>query len=70
MSRPPILTRADRAQRHQRIAAAYRAGQCSRTVAALFGLSDSHVRAVVRLYECARQAGRHDAPRDDKGRWA
>lgn len=58
MSRTPILTRNDRAHRHQRIVAAYSNGRCSRTVAALFGLSDSHVRSVLRLYGVQRRPGR------------
>ncbi len=52
------LTRVDRAQRHKRIVSEYVAGLSSRAVAKRFNLSDSHVRAVVRLYEAARPPGR------------
>lgn len=52
------LTRTDRARRHERIVAAYRGGMTSRDVADTFGMSDGHVRAVLRLYEAARRVGR------------
>ena len=58
MSRAPLLTFADRAVRHQRIAATYQAGHSSRSVAAMFGMNDSHVRAIARLYGIARPVGR------------
>ncbi len=58
MSYQPVLTRVDRAQRHRRIVEAYQSGLCSRTVAVLFDLSDSHVRHVVNLYEVSRPVGR------------
>ncbi len=58
MSRPPILTRTDRSERHKRIVAVYQQGHSSRAVAARFGLNDSHVRAIVRLYGVARPVGR------------
>lgn len=58
MSHLPALTRNDRAERHRRIVASYQDGRCSRTVAELFGMSDGHVRAVVRLYGAARRPGR------------
>ena len=53
-----FLTRVDRAQRHKAIVADYERGHCSRTVAQQFGLSDGHVRAVLRLYGVARRRGR------------
>lgn len=52
------LTHNDRAVRHQRLVAAYKAGESSRSVASRFGLSDSHVRYIVRLYGAARPRGR------------
>lgn len=58
MSRLPTLTRADRAYRHEKIVAAYQRGGCSRSVASMFGMSDSHVRAVLRLYGVARPVGK------------
>ena len=53
-----FLTRVDRAARHERIVAAYLKGATSRAVAASFGLTDSHVRAIVRLYGVARPRGK------------
>lgn len=61
MAAAPQLTRVDRYERHQRLIADYGRGLSSRAVAALHGLSDSHVRAVVRLYEVARPVGRPSA---------
>jgi hypothetical protein len=58
MATIPALTRIDRAERHKRIAAAYEGGLDSRTVAALFGMNDSHVRSIVRLYGVSRPVGR------------
>lgn len=57
MSTLPQLTRGDRAYRHEKIVAAYLRGQCSRTVAALFGMSDGHVRAILREAGVARRPG-------------
>ena len=54
----PQLTRVDRAQRHQRMVAAYRDGLTLPAVAARFGLSYSQTRAVVRLYGATRPRGR------------
>ena len=68
MSRPPILTRVDRAQRHNRIVAAYCAGRCSRAVAAMFGMNDSHVRSVLRLYGASRRPGRPSNSTREAGR--
>lgn len=56
-----FLTRVDRAERHRAIVADYCAGLSSRAVAARYGLSDGHVRAIVRLYEVARPIGRRAA---------
>lgn len=58
MSRPAAMNRVKRAERHRELVRAYQAGQCSRCVARMFGLSDGHVRAVVRLYGVARRQGR------------
>ena len=58
MPQARFLTRVDRAYRHQAIVATYRGGLSSRAVAVRYGLSDSHVRAIVRLYEAARRPGR------------
>jgi hypothetical protein len=58
MSRTPALTFVDRAQRHKRIVAAYESGASSRAVADWFGMNDSHVRYVLRLYGVARRPGR------------
>lgn len=54
----PHLTRVDRCERHRALVAEYLTGLPSRAVAARFGLSDSHTRAVLRLYEVARPVGR------------
>jgi hypothetical protein len=64
MSRTPALTFVDRAQRHKRIVAAYESGASSRAVADWFGMNDSHVRYVLRLYGVARRPGR---PSNSKG---
>lgn len=53
-----FLTQYDRAMRHHRIVKAYQRGGCSRSVASEFGLSDSHVRSILRLYGVARRRGR------------
>lgn len=58
MSRPPALTRVDRANRHERIVKAYQSGVSSRAVADWFGMSDGHIRSVLRLYGVARRPGR------------
>jgi hypothetical protein len=58
MGASPALTRVDRAQRHQRMVAAYRDGLTLPAVAARFGLSYSQTRAVVRLYGATRPRGR------------
>lgn len=69
MASKPQLTRNDRAERHRQIVAAYRGGMTSRAVAAQFSMTDSHVRAVVRLYGVARSPGWRGV-RDDRGRFA
>lgn len=58
MSRLPTLTRGDRKYRREKIVAAYLRGGCSRTVASLFGLSDGHVRWILREAGVARRPGR------------
>jgi len=58
MSHQPALTRGDRAYRREKIVAAYQRGQCSRSLAAIFGITDSHVRSVVREAGVARRPGR------------
>ena len=58
MASAPDLTRNDRAERHRRMVIAYQAGNSSRAVAIQFGMSDGHVRSVLRLYGVARKAGR------------
>ena len=58
MASVPTLTRIDRAERHRRIVAAYQSGASSRAVADWFGMNDSHVRYVLRLYGVARPGGR------------
>lgn len=52
------MTRVERAERHKLIAASYKSGLPSREVARRFGLNDSHVRYIARLYGVARPAGR------------
>lgn len=54
----PQLTRGDRAYRREKIVAAYRRGDCSRTVAALFGVTDGFVRQCAREAGVSRRAGR------------
>lgn len=58
MASKPFMTTVDRAERHKRIVAAYQAGETSRTVAAAFGMNDSHVRGILRLYGVSRRVGR------------
>ena len=58
LGRAPALSRVERAARHKRIVAAYQTGLSSRAVAEMFGVSDTLVRQVVGLYECARPPGR------------
>ncbi len=58
MYRAPQLTRTDRAYRREKIIAAYKRGGCSRTIAALFGMSDGRVREIVRNAGFARKVGR------------
>ena len=58
MASVPQLTRVDRAWRHKAIVAAATDGLSSRTLAARFGMNDSHVRSILRLYGVARRAGR------------
>lgn len=58
MKRVPVLTHYDRACRHKRIVAAYLRPASSRAVASEFGISDSHVRWIARLYGVARPAGK------------
>lgn len=58
MASTPLLTRNDRAERSKQIVAAYEAGATSRTLAERFGLTDSHVRSILRLYGVARPVGR------------
>lgn len=58
MATRPTMTRIDRAERHKRIVAAYQLTPNSRTVADLFGMNDSHVRSIVRLYGVSRPVGR------------
>ncbi len=58
MSCQPSLTRVARAERQKQAVAAYCRGLSSRQVAAMFGLNDSHVRYVMRLYGVARRPGR------------
>lgn len=53
-----FLTNAARASRQRSIAEAYECGGTSRSVAEQFGLSDSHVRWILRLYGVNRKAGR------------
>lgn len=50
-----FLTHYDRAQRHKRIVAAYEAGASGLEVAKQFGLTFSHVYAVLRLYGVVRK---------------
>lgn len=64
------LTRIARARRHECIVAAYRTGLTSRAVAEQFGMSDSHVRAVVRLYEAARPVGRPSPKHKEGLQWS
>ena len=55
----PQMTRGDRAYRRERMIAAYLAGKgSSRTLAALFGMSDGRVRQVLREAGVARKPGR------------
>ena len=53
------LTRNDRAERHRRIAREFANGNLgSRAIAAKFGMNDSHVRQIARLYGVSRPVGR------------
>lgn len=70
MSRAPALTHTDRAHRHKRIVAAYQCGASSRAVAEMFGMNDSHVRSIVRLYGVARPGGRPPLLQGSAGREA
>lgn len=54
-NRPPKLTHADRGRRHERIVAAYQAGDNSRIVAERFGMDQSHVCSILRLYGVVRK---------------
>lgn len=58
MASVPQLTRNDRAERHKRIADAIGRGMSSRAVAELFGMNDSHVRYIGRLYGVAHKVGK------------
>jgi hypothetical protein len=58
MASAPQMTRVDRAERHKRIAAAIGKGVGSRAVAEAFGMTDSHVRYIARIYGVAHKPGR------------
>lgn len=51
----PMLTHVDRSRRHEKIVAAYQAGANSRVVAERFGINQSHVCYILRLYGVRKQ---------------
>lgn len=58
MSGKPVMTHADRAERQRRVAQAFATTALgSRAIAAQFGMNDSHVRYIARLYGVARKSG-------------
>lgn len=61
MARLPMLTRGDRAYRHEKIVAAYQRGLSSRAVASAFGMSGGHVRSIIREAGVSRPVGRPSA---------
>ncbi len=61
MASAPQLTRNDRRWRHRAIVEAAPRFSGSRALATHFGLSDSHVRSVLRLYGVNRRPGRPTA---------
>ncbi len=58
MTYPVYLSHCDRWYRHEKIVTAYLRPASSRAVAAEFGMSDGHVRYILRLYGVARPVGR------------
>lgn len=58
MTAARFLTHNDRRYRREKIVAAYLRGGCSRSVAAMFRLSDGHVRWILREAGVARRPGR------------
>ncbi len=51
----PKLTHGDRRYRHEKIVAAYQAGENSRVVAERFGMNQSHVCSILRVYGVVRK---------------
>lgn len=59
MASKPNMTRFDQAERHRKVADAFvNTRLSSRAIAQQFGMNDSHVRSIARLYGVARKPGR------------
>ena len=59
MASKPNMTRFDRAERQRKVAEVFATTRLSsRAIAAQFGMNDSHVRSIARLYGVARKPGR------------
>ena len=59
MANKPNMTRFDQSARQQKVAEAFATTRLgSRAIAQQFGMNDSHVRYIARLYGVARKPGR------------